>query len=368
MPSNSPEKSKPPRPKVKYKKGHGGHHGGSWKVAYADFVTAMMAFFLLMWLLAMVSPEKKAALSQYFKEFSLLTIFEKGGAALQEGQQAGILETRAEPADHTSPISSAQDQSDSKAPGPTPDLKASPDKPDVLNPDEQTEGVGPGGERIERPVSPGQRLQSELKKAVEMRLGDLRDQVLVDTFEGGVRIQLLDKEGSLMFALGSANMTESATQALKVIAERITALPNPIAVEGHTDALGFASEKFTNWELSTARASAARQVLSRFGLDANRVIRVAGYASTQPLIKENPNDPRNRRISIMVYDMPKEQKPPAAPKPNTSQGPPLPAGPAVAAPQSKPSAAAGPVKGRYQEAVEEVPVNKTIKNAGKTKP
>lgn len=240
------------------KKGHGAHHGGSWKVAYADFVTAMMAFFLLLWLLTMVSQEKRAVLSQYFKHF---TLFEKSGQSFMD-TSAGI----------TSQGAVAVER-----------LKA-PTLP-IMKPEE---------------------FKEVLKKAVEEKLGDVKDQIFVDIFEGGVRIQLVDKEGKPMFNLGSATPTPLAIRILTVIGESIIPMPNSVAVEGHTDSLSFKGTAYTNWELSTERALSARKVLEKMGLHESRISRVSGYADTVPFIKEDTTDARNRRISIILLNLQKE--------------------------------------------------------------
>ncbi|MFO0752747.1 MAG: flagellar motor protein MotB [Thermodesulfovibrionales bacterium] len=238
----------------KVKKGHGGHHGGAWKVAYADFVTAMMAFFLLLWLLTMTSSEKRAVLAQYFKNFSIFQ--EAGKSFMKESSQ--ILQS------------------------PSGDLKSSSRDP------------GMGTELT------AEDLKEKLKRAIEQKLKGLSDQVLVDIFEGGVRIQLVDSEGKPMFYPGSAELSPSAKALLKLVSENIRDMLNRVAVEGHTDAAPLLKGQTTNWELSTARASSARRELESDGIDSNRVARVVGYADTELLIKENPRDPRNRRISIIL--------------------------------------------------------------------
>lgn len=240
------------------KKGHGAHHGGSWKVAYADFVTAMMAFFLLLWLLTMVSQEKRAVLSQYFKHF---TLFEKSGQSFMD-PSAGI---------------SAQGAL-------TVQVVKAPTLP-IMKPEE---------------------FKEVLKKAVEEKLGDVQDQIFIDIFEGGVRIQLVDKEGKPMFNLGSATPTPLALRILTVIGESIIPMPNTVAVEGHTDSLAYRGTTYTNWELSSERALSARKVLEQMGLHESRFNRVSGYADTAPFVKEDTTDPRNRRISIILLNQKKE--------------------------------------------------------------
>jgi len=244
----------------------GGAHGGSWKVAYADFVTAMMAFFLLMWLLSMTAPEQRARISTYFKSFS---IFEKSGSSFM---------------DKSSEVFKEAGESKMQADATSTTI-----------------------------VSKPEQLKDNLRGAIENKLGDIKDQIMVDIFEGGVRIQLVDKEGQAMFDVGSAHPTSMAQRILKVIGDSVTTLPNPVSIEGHTDSLTYKSNAYSNWELSTERALTARKELERFGLAPDRITRVAGYASTVPFIKDNPADPRNRRISIILLfpekDMPQSTAP-----------------------------------------------------------
>jgi chemotaxis protein MotB len=245
------------------KKVEGGGHGGSWKVAYADFVTAMMAFFLLMWLITMVAPEKRARVATYFKKFS---VYEKGGASMMMEKNVAI----------------------------TSETGGEISVPKEFNTGKQNE--------VTR-----EELKEKLRKGVEQQLADVKDQVIVDVFEGGVRIQLVDKEGRPVFPLGSADPTPVARKIFTVIAGSIKDVPNKIAIEGHTDALTYSSGRYTNWELSTERASAARKGLEANGLNSDRLARVSGFAATQPLITGNPNDPRNRRISIILQYNPGEK-------------------------------------------------------------
>jgi len=245
------------------KKGHGGGHGGAWKVAYADFVTAMMAFFLLMWLLAMVSPEKKAGVSYYFKHFN---VFDKSGLS--------FVETKVNPK-----VSLMDDQSIGK-----PELS-------LQIEDEE-----------EKALKSADALSEKLKKEIEVKLSDFKDQIVIDTFEGAVRVEILDKETGTMFSLGSAEISANGKRILKTIAPAIISSNRKISIEGHTDALVYAApQKYSNWELSTERASIARKELERAGLPPEMLIRVTGYAATQPLIKTNIYDPRNRRISILMF-------------------------------------------------------------------
>ncbi len=249
----------------KVKKVAGGGHGGSWKVAYADFVTAMMAFFLLLWLLSMTSPEKKIQLSAYFKDFS---IFESGGNSNLLEKSSALVEI---PGQETSATQAVLDR-------------------------------GEVSETTAQKVSEDE-VKKAIQKAIEEQLSEVKDQIIVESYEGGVRIQIVDAEGNAMFPSGSATPTEQARNILRVVSENLIKYPNKIAVEGHTDAVPFKGGSITNWELSTARASAARIEMERNGIPATRVARVVGYADTDLLNPTNPIDPRNRRMSIiMLFD------------------------------------------------------------------
>jgi len=243
------------------KKGHGGAHGGSWKVAYADFVTAMMAFFLLMWLITMVSPEKKAQVSHYFRSFS---IFDKSGTSLLDMQNAPP------PIVGTSPI------------------------PELVSQDEVK------GD----PSRATAQFEEKMKEEMRTRLSEFKEQIMIEQFDGGVRLELTETDGHPMFPSGRNELTAEGKRVLQVISENLQQNNAKIAIEGHTDSKGFASNRYSNWELSTERASAARRELEKNGLTQDRLVRIAGLAATQPLIRDNPEDPRNRRISIFLFSDP----------------------------------------------------------------
>lgn len=240
------------------KKGHGGGHGGSWKVAYADFVTAMMAFFLLMWLLAMSSPEQKAVMSLYFKEFSL---FEKGGKSfMQEGGIKPLFE---------SPGHEGTDKKDNAS-------------------DSELGGKEARGD-----------LLAQVEKRVEGAKDNLKGNIVVDTSEAGIRVQIVDKKEAPVFLAGSPQLTEDGKRVVRFVASSMKGLPNDIVVEGHTDASGSRTDQMANWELSALRACNAKRELEVSGIDLGRIVRIVGYAHTMPLVKEDPEDPRNRRVSII---------------------------------------------------------------------
>jgi chemotaxis protein MotB len=258
--------------RVKKSKG-GGAHGGSWKVAYADFVTAMMAFFLLLWLLSMVSDEKRAALSEYFKRYS---IFQESGSSAITAKNVKMTDPKFLNEAGSEYSNSAS--SSARGKGLT----------DFVH--KKKQGADSKDEEIVK----------KIRAAVDEKMAGVRDQILVDVIEDGVRIQIIDTEGSIMFALGSSQPTPKAKDILKLVAANLKEMPGRIVVEGHTDSAPFKGGQITNWELSTSRASAARKELEENGIDPSRIARVVGYADTELLIPLDSRDPRNRRISIII--------------------------------------------------------------------
>lgn len=258
--------------KVK-KKQTGGAHGGSWKVAYADFVTAMMAFFLLLWLLSMVSEEKRIALSEYFRQYS---VFQESGSSAVTSKDARLTDAGF--------VSDIGNQS-------------------LKGPLRNTRGKGENEFRRKNKKNTTTNEDETVKKiraSIDDKMAGVRDQILVDVIEGGIRIQLIDTEGAMMFPLGAAQPTTKAIEILKLVADNIKEIPGKVVVEGHTDAAQFKGGQITNWELSTSRASAARRELERFGIDPGRIARVVGYADQELLLPLDPLDQRNRRISIII--------------------------------------------------------------------
>lgn len=253
------ERSKVIIRKVK-KKSHGGHHGGSWKVAYADFVTAMMAFFLLLWLLAMIAPEKRMAMSEYFEHFNVLHKEQTSPSGVSVlDKQAGVLDMGKILTKESNKMKSG--------------IKTSPEE-----------------------------LAKIMRIAIDDKLQSMKDQVYIDTTKEGLRIQIVDAEGSEIFRLGSDEPTEKARQIIALVSENIREKPNRIVIEGHTDSAPFKGAQKTNWELSTSRASAARRELENNGIEPGRIARVVGYADQDPLIKEDTRDLRNRRISFVILN------------------------------------------------------------------
>jgi len=239
------------------KKSHDEHHGGSWKVAYADFVTAMMAFFLLLWLLAMIAPEKRIAMSEYFHSATVFKDQQTQSGTSFLDKSAGVLD-----------MGRALKKESFRM---KPEMKTNPEE-----------------------------LAKAMRHAIDDQLQVMKNQVFVDMTKEGVRIQIVDNEGSEIFRIGSDEPTEKARQIIRLVSENIKDKANRIVIEGHTDAAPFKNAEKSNWELSALRASAARRELENNGIDSSRVARVVGYADQDLFFKENPRDLRNRRISIIL--------------------------------------------------------------------
>ena len=249
-------------------KGHGGHHGGSWKVAYADFVTAMMAFFMVMWILGM-DQQLRQAIEGYFSN----------PVGYKKGYSGGA-----------TPISSGTSPASVK-----------------------TNAIFLASREYQRKRFDEVANELHAKLDSVAQVGKLRTKVEIILTETGLRIELIESEtGDTFFPLGSAEIKPEGRETLQIIAEELARLENPIAIEGHTDAAPFtAGATFTNWELSNARANAARRVLEMTRISPKRIVEVTGYADRQLRNKDNPRDPSNRRISLMLPFV----RPPESPQP-----------------------------------------------------
>ena len=279
------------------KGGHGEHHGGQWKVAYADFVTAMMAFFLLMWLINTTTPEQKRGIADYFAPQSISQTSSGAGGILggkvigQTGSQAGnIISTK-----ERTPPTQAKHSTDS-AKGGAPQTKM------------QSASQSESGEESARQSTAAtdkdyQSASESIRQAMQKMpdIADLSRQVMVDQTPEGVRIQLVDQDGRPMFKPGTAEPLPYAKRLIAAISRTISRLPNRIAISGHTDGKPFQTAGgMTNWELSAARANAARAIMTAAGLDPDRIYEVAGKAGSEPLLPEDPLASENRRISIVL--------------------------------------------------------------------
>jgi chemotaxis protein MotB len=272
------------------KAGHEGHHGGAWKVAYADFVTAMMAFFLLMWLINTTSPEQKRGIADYFAPASVSETTSGsggilGGAALgQDGSKSSG--SRAIIEDLAPEAASPSEGKSTEAGSPMEDIS--------------TEALREALQRREAAAfaSAAQSLRQALQEMPE--LAELSKHILIDQTPEGLRIQLVDQEGRSMFAEGSSQPNERARLLLRAVAKIINQLPNRISIYGHTSASPNLRKAEGDWPLSAARADQSRRVLQAAGVDPDRVFQVAGKSTSEPLYPDDPTLAGNRRIAIVL--------------------------------------------------------------------
>ena len=349
----------------KVKKGHhDAHHGGAWKVAYADFVTAMMAFFLMLWLLNATTEEQKSGISNYFAP-EAITYTKSGSGGMMGGKtitKKGAGKSSSSPQGLVVSIPKRTDGSKDGEPGGKnndgmPGGGRSATSPGGkekagLPGGENTEGLPggkvkngprteaerrreadrkmmaarktkgkPGKSAAERtkvfvPQTPAEirkaakseekafkKAAAEIRKAIAQSpdLKEFAKNLVIDRTPRGLRVQLVDRTNAAMFPRGSTRMHKYTKQLLARIAAVIRKFDNKIAIAGHSDSVKYVGGGgYTNWELSASRANASRRFLKRFGVPADRIVEVVGRADRDPLIKEKPEDPRNRRISITL--------------------------------------------------------------------
>jgi chemotaxis protein MotB len=296
----------------RYKKGGGGHHGGAWKVAYADFVTAMMAFFLVMWLVGTTTKVEKGAIAEYFKNPSM-----QAGHSMVPSQSMG-------------PGGNANSMIQMKE-------IATPTNGDdgmqLSKPEMTPSEIEKAAREQERKQL--EALMQDLKEAIDksLALQPFKDQLLLDITPEGLRIQIVDKQSRPMFDSGSTTLKPYTTDILRELATFINSVPNKVSLSGHTDTAPYAGgDGYTNWELSSGRANAARRALVGGGMQEKKVALVIGLADSVLFDKQDPRNPINRRISIVVMNKAAEK---AALEPDGPvESAPTAAAPAASAPES----------------------------------
>ena len=255
------------------KKAAHGHHGGAWKIAYADFVTAMMAFFLLMWLLSSVTKAELSSVETYFRTPLKVALF--GGAG--SGDQSSILQG-------------------------SPSLKQNVPQP---NPSPSPTVQRQRNIRDESDDAALNKLKQKIAEMVETNpvMSQFKHQLLIDMTSEGLRIQIVDQQNRPMFANASAEVQPYMRTILRELGSALNDVPNPISLSGHTDATQYATQHgYSNWELSADRANASRRELIAGGMKPEKVSRVVGLEASVPLDKTNAYNPINRRISIVVLN------------------------------------------------------------------
>ena len=304
------------------KKSAAGHHGGAWKIAFADFATAMMAFFLVLWLMSSATPEQKKAIAGYFQDPIGFTesaspyVIDLGGTPTPAPDRTLNPEIQAQP-DSTQnkvnpDVQERADPNDSNrvAPDPT----QAPDQSDKRQPNDAAQQqkdasqakMDPSqAEKIAEQVDK-ERLElllQELQNKIEQNpeLQKFKDQILLEITQDGLRIQIVDAENRPMFDSGSPRLKSYFEDILLAMADTIRQVPNKISISGHTDSARYVGKgDFSNWELSAGRANAARRALEAGGYPDDQVARIVGYAASAPFDREHPLNPINRRIDITV--------------------------------------------------------------------
>lgn len=262
------------------KKVAGGHHGGAWKIAYADFVTAMMAFFLLMWLLGSTSKGDLHGISEFFK--TPLKVAMAGGSG--SGDSSSVIKGGGEDLTRTD---GQVKRGDSEPVNKTYDLQAA----KALVAREESARLSA--------------LKGRLEAAIEVNpmLKQYKNQLLLDITSEGLRIQIVDEKNRPMFALARAELQPYTKDILHIIGMVLNEVPNRIGISGHTDATPYSSDAgYSNWELSADRANASRREMVLGGLADDKILRVVGLASAAHLDAKDPSNPINRRISIIVMN------------------------------------------------------------------
>jgi chemotaxis protein MotB len=312
----------------KIEDGHGGAHGGAWKIALADMMTAMMAFFLLMWLLGASNADQRKSIADYFKptSHSLVPVGQLAGSNGVLGGRS-IIDPDAFPfgSRQTGLLERLTPKSEG---GPNPDTDPGPENEnEAKDPSKggKGEGLGSGaggqGEggsdpekmsKAERKAAAEQedkenfeKLEKELKEKLSenKKFESLKDKVAISRDQDGLRIEIIDNADFAMFPSGAAGMQGKAAALIGEVAASLAEMPNKVAIRGHTDAVPFQNpEGKNNWSLSADRAEATRQVLQKKGIKEERFKRIEGVADTDPFNPKDKFDPRNRRMSITVLN------------------------------------------------------------------
>lgn len=274
----------------KIKKGGGhGHHGGAWKVAYADFVTAMMAFFLMMWLLSSTSEEQRAGLAEYFTPANVST--STSGSDGMMDHKAMIQHVESAPPLPVDPGTKYEYEYNSEA-------ESGPDDTNIQEINDETLDEL-NAQREAKQFNEAERI---IREAMDQwGLGEFDDNVLIDETPEGLRIQIVDQENYSMFETGSDVMKPRTKELLDLVGQVIQQLPNKLSISGHTDSTPFNNgSQGDNWLLSSSRANESRKALSSSGVPEERIVRVVGHADKDHLLEDDPYSPKNRRISIVL--------------------------------------------------------------------
>jgi chemotaxis protein MotB len=309
----------------KKKGGHAAHHGGAWKVAYADFVTAMMSFFLLLWLLNVTTSEQRRGLADYFSPAGISKNETSGAGGMFGGLSitavsGGEIADRSPPSTQqaTIPTVGQGEEGDESVSGTGQGAEAkNPKSPE--NAETNAEAISKQAQAVAAAMKQEEEAfklaEQTLKQAIQSspELQPFADQIVIDRTNEGLRIQITDRDKLSMFPSASAIPYERGRDLLMMIGKVIAQLPNRISIAGHTDGTPFVlGSGRNNWELSTDRANTSREYLVKAGVNEGHIARVSGFADREPFAA-NPMDPRNRRISIVLLRNSQVPPPTAAP-------------------------------------------------------
>lgn len=296
----------------KKKGGHAGHHGGAWKVAYADFVTAMMAFFLLMWLLNVTTADQRQGIADYFAPMGISQSFggsggAMGGTSLTASYGADISSSSPPGVSSTVTVTVGKGETGEEDVAGKSELSGGKQGEDVKKDEEAKAAIIDEAAMLaeatrkeeERFQKAEENLRAAIQQAPELR--DLAQHLIIDRTPEGLRIQITDQEKFSLFPSGSSLPYEKGRDLLRLVGAVLSRLTNQIAISGHTDSNPFVvGSRRDNWSLSTERANVSRAELQFGGVADNRISRVVGLADRDPLVREDTKDAKNRRISIVL--------------------------------------------------------------------
>ncbi len=281
--------------------GHGGAHGGAWKIALADMMTAMMAFFLLMWLLGASNADQRKSIADYFRPTSHSNVT-MGKLAGSDGMLGGRSVIDPDGFPFAAKQTAAMERVTPRSQGGPTENDPSPNSEERNNPESLTEAEK---KQIaeQKDKADFDKLEKEVKESLAKnpRLENLTDQVKFVREKEGLRIEIIDKADFAMFGLGTTQLTPKAQVLLNEVAKSMTKMDNKLAIRGHTDSVAFANtDGRNNWSLSAERAEETRKIIGKKGVPESRFAKIEGVADSAPYNPNDPKDPRNRRISITV--------------------------------------------------------------------
>ena len=281
--------------------GHGGAHGGAWKIALADMMTAMMAFFLLMWLLGASNADQRKSIADYFRPTSHSNVT-MGKLAGSDGMLGGRSVIDPDGFPFAAKQTAAMERVTPRSQGGPTENDPSPNAQERNNPEALTEAEK---KQIaeQKDKADFDKLEKEVKESLAKnpRLENLTDQVKFVREKEGLRIEIIDKADFAMFGLGTTQLTPKAQVLLNEVAKSMTKMDNKLAIRGHTDSVAFANtDGRNNWSLSAERAEETRKIIGKKGVPESRFAKIEGVSDSAPYNPNDPKDPRNRRISITV--------------------------------------------------------------------